>query len=178
MSDQKASIKAILDKHDFTVESVFVPWSQSRNAGERYPSLNWIITLKHNGRKILSTDYMAGSAHAPGYKQGKQTWDDAQLIKKECETGFACVHMWSMGHIQENKKKPILPDREDVIYSLLMDSEVLDYTDYEDWAGCFGYDPDSRSGEKIYQACMKIALQLRTIGESVLSELREACQDY
>jgi hypothetical protein len=41
-----------------------------------------------------------------------------------------------------------------------------------------GYDPDSRSAEKVCQACLKIALELRNgLGESNLARLREATQD-
>jgi hypothetical protein len=74
--------------------------------------------------------------------------------------------------------RAITPDSVDVVYSLLLDSEVLEAGDFETWAGEFGYDPDSRQAEQIYNACLKIALQFRKIGESVISELREAYQDY
>jgi hypothetical protein len=174
----KQEIKAVLDKYGLTVESIFVLFSQSRNAEEESPSLNWKVTLKCNGRKVLTTDYMAGCGHAPSYKQGKQSYDDRQLIKAECETGYACTQMWAMGHIQPMKNKPILPDAADVIYSLLMDSEVLQYSSFEEWAGEFGYDQDSRSAEETYKACLKIALQFNRLGESAISELREVFQDY
>lgn len=38
-----------------TVDSVFVPFSRSRNKGEKYKSLNWQVTVKRNGRNILTT---------------------------------------------------------------------------------------------------------------------------
>lgn len=184
MSEQKENIKALLEKHNLTVESVFVPLSQSRNAGEKYPSLNWIITLKHNGHKILATDYSAGCAHCPSYKKVNpdRMWGH-NVLTWECENGKELdnqgMKMMEIGYgVGDKKRNPIFPDSVDVVYSLLMDSEVLDYPDYEDWANCFGYDPDSRSGEKVYQACMKIALQFRQLGESVISELREVFQDY
>lgn len=180
-------IKALLAKYNLTVESVFIPWSRSRNKDEKMPSLNWSVTLLMNGRKILTTDYMAGMGHCPYYKKhsvmGRMSYDDMECIKHECETGRKVSHYGGalsrpMESSTQNLRGTIQPDSADVIYSLLIDSDVLDYPTFESWAGEFGYDPDSRQAEKTYNDCMKIALQFRQIGESVISELREAYQDY
>lgn len=161
------------------LESKFIPFSQSRNKNEKYPSLNWVVTLYQNDRKILSTDYMAGSAHCPSYNNKKvKGYDKDQLIKKECETGFACVYMWSLNYISENRKKPILPDIKDVLYSLLIDSDALNY-EFSEWASNFGYEEDSRKAEKIYNECVNHGLQmLRVLGQENIQELREVYQDY
>lgn len=178
MNDQ---IKTIVEKHGLTVESVFIPFSQSRNAGEKFPSLNWKVTLKQNGRNILTTDYSAGCAHTPSYKQGpKDSYIRNKMVALECEEGGQAKHMSASDWVGVpiSKKGTIKPDSYDVIWSLLLDSEVLNYSSFEDWAGDFGHDEDSRSHEKIYHDCLKIALQFRKIGESVIEELREAYQDY
>ncbi len=175
----KHQIDALLDKHGLTVESVFVPWSRSRNAGEKNPSLNWSVTLVHNGQKVLTTDYSAGCGHAPSYKQSfKRDYLNESKVLRECETGLKSQYAPLSDTVISNRSKPILPDPRDVIYSLLMDSEVLDYDGFESWADSFGYDQDSRRAEKMYQACMKIALQMNRLGSSVIEELREAYQDY
>jgi hypothetical protein len=170
----KKQIKATIEKYGLTVESVFIPFSRSRNKGEKSPSLNWTVTLKQNGRAILSTDYSAGCGHAPSYRQNDKSYDTAQAVKTECEKGLAVYGSMML----LNAKKPIKPDAADVIYSLLIDSEVIDYPSFEDWAGEFGYDADSRSAEQTYNECMKIALKFRQLGESAISELREVYQDY
>lgn len=177
-------IKALLDKYGLTVESVFIPWSQSRNREEKHPSLNWSVTLLMNGRKILTTDYMAGMGHCSFYSKVNPmrllVWQ-MDAIKLECETGFPVIKAKidsALRMAMQDKKNPILPDSLDVIHSLLLDSEVIEYSSFESWAGDFGYDPDSRKDEHIYNSCLKIALQFRQIGESVISELREAYQDY
>lgn len=178
MNDQ---IKATLAKHNLTVESVFVPFSQSRNASEKSPSLNWRVTLKHNGRNILTTDYMAGCGHAPSYKQSfKRDYTNEKLVALECEYGGKAVYRESLDWmgIPQSAKGTIKPDPADVIYSLLIDSEVIDYSSFEEWASNFGYDADSRQAEKTYNDCMKIALKFRTIGEATIAELREVFQDY
>ena len=74
---------------------------------------------------------------------------------------------------------PILPDTADVIYSLVMDSDVLNHGSFEDWAGYAGYDTDSRAAEKIYKACLEIALKMSTmIGDIGMAKLRDACEGY
>jgi hypothetical protein len=176
----KDQIKALLAKHNLTVESVFIPFSQSRNKHEKMPSLNWKVTLKHNGRDVLTTDYMAGCAHAPSYEQMKTGILYNRIIMAECEKGCKARYSDTLQMVITPKQNhgTLKPDAADVIYSLLIDSEVLDYPTFEEWAGEFGYDPDSRKGEQIYNDCMKIALQMRRLGESLLAELRDAFQDY
>jgi hypothetical protein len=47
------------------------------------------------------------------------------------------------------------------------------------WADTYGYDKDSRSGEKIYRACLEIGLKLRAmIGDQNITKLRDLFQDY
>ncbi len=144
----KEEIQAFMAENKVTIESEFVPWSQSRNKGEKHRSLNWRIRLLHAGRTILETDYSAGVAHCPSYRQGRRTVD-------------------------------IAPDACDVIASLSMNSRVLDCSSFEEWAGEFGYDVDSRKAESIYRACLEIALKLRNgLGEEGLRALQNATQDY
>jgi hypothetical protein len=166
--------QATIDNLGLKLSSVFVPFSQSRNKGEKHPSLNWNVTLytlsplDGQRRNILTTDYMAGSAHAPSYKQSDNTQFTHNKVVAECESGRASA-----------TGKPILPNTLDIIYSLVMDSSVLDSGDFEEWAFELGYDTDSRAAEKIYQACLDIALKLRRgVGEHGLEELRTAFQDY
>lgn len=153
-----------------SIKSTFIPFSRSRNKGEKSPSLNWSVTLEKNGKPVLTTDYMAGCAHVPGYNQMDRSVDHAEMIRNACETG-------KTGRYDTRKK--IEPKAVDVIYSLVMDSDVLNYSSFEDWASNFGYDVDSRSAEKTYRACLEIALAFRSaVGESGLTMLAEAFQDY
>jgi hypothetical protein len=193
MAQQELS-QAIQDL-GLTVDSVFVPWSKSRNAKQptkdRYAvvgrdtrvthpedrSLNWQVTLKQDGRKVITTDYSAGIAHCPSYqahKPGTCRWTNdavADLIT-ETETGKTARKHGLTG-------APILPSSADVVYSLVSDASVLDNSGFDQWCGDYGYDPDSRKAETIYRACLDIALALRAaIGDSGLTRLRDAAQDY
>ena len=174
-AERTSKIQAVLDDMRLPVDSVFVPWSQSRNKDEKHRSLNWMVTLRRDGRPILTTDYMAGSGHCPSYKQRGMTADDQARILFEYERGLPTRRVMFGTAIAKPHAQPILPDPLDVIHSLILDSSVLDYPTYEEWAGEFGYGEDSRKGERTYHACLKIALQLRAeIGEQGLARLREA----
>jgi hypothetical protein len=179
MTDHQAIVD-VINELGLEVKSEFVPWSRSRNADKKEPSLNWKVTLVRKGREILTTDYGAGCGHCPSYKRAKspfkQTVDEFDAIKRECETGREArigSEYWQW------KGKPILPKQLDVIHSLISDSDVLNYSTYEDWASNLGYDPDSRKGEAIYRACLEIALKMRNaIGDDGMTKLQEAFQDY
>ena len=170
-------IGVAIAKHGLTVESEFVPYSRSRKAKEKWLSLNWKVTLKQNGRKILTTDYSAGYAHAPSYnKRDYNTVDGRRLVERECETGKA-HRIGALGLMPKNNDS-IKPESRDVIYSLITDSDVINYGSFEEWARDFGYNSDSRKDEKIYQQCLGIALKLNQIGAEALADLQEAFQDY
>lgn len=161
-----------------TVEAAFVPWSKSRNAGEKNPSLNWTVRVMRNGRAIVETAYSAGMAHAPAYqaKPPAPSWrsvDGYARLLRECETGRRAINALYNGiHV-------ILPNPLDVLSSLAMDSYVLDSGGFEGWADSLGYDTDSRRAEGIYRACLEIGLKLRTgLGDAGLSKLREAFEGY
>ena len=199
-----------------TVESVFVPFSQSRNKDETRKSLNWRVTVKRNGRDVLTTDYSAGVAHChakaskapsgwrapdryrpdgsfyPGTSSSYRRATDAESLVDylekwrgaECEsglameydplTGEACFKPKRVRDAQAGNSRtiPILPNPLDVLYSLAMDSSVLDHATFESWASEFGYDTDSRSAESIYRACLEIALKLRAaMGDSGMDRL-------
>ena len=162
----KELIEAWAAEHGVTMQAVFVPFSQSRNKGEKSPSLNWMVTIQKSGLDILTTDYGMGCGHCPSYKQRPNTFEHAAMMR-ECEGG------------KIRNGTPILPSIPDVLHSLSMDADVIDAGDFEGWAIEFGYDTDSRKAEALYRTCLGIALKLRAaLGDAALTELREACQDY
>jgi hypothetical protein len=177
-------IESFMDSHSITVESVFVPFSQSRNKGD-WQSLNWRVTLKVKGREVMTTDYSAGIGHAPSHKatkaparySGSLRFWKAEAVAFEIENGFAAIPKWS--GIRADKKRPIAPEACDVLYSLASEAGVLNCSGFEDWASDMGYDDDSRKAEKIYKECIETALKLRAaLGDDGLSALHVACEDY
>lgn len=165
--------------HNIEITSEFVPFSQSRNKDNKEKGLNWRVTIKRNGKAILTTDYGAGCGHCPAYKNAKGSkssiYNDNR-INTECEKGFAVAEN---SEYTTDRTKPICPDECDVMNSLLLDSQVLDSPSFEDWASELGYDTDSRKAEKIYQQCMQIALQLKAgLGWEVIGLLNQAFENY
>jgi hypothetical protein len=174
----KPELMNAIEALEISLEFTFVPFSQSRNKAEKNRSLNWRVTLKVRGRAIFTTDYGAGIAHCPSYRQtltGRMSNDEAEAIKYETETGFA--RRPSAEYFP--KGKAINPDPCDVLYCLASDADVLNYSNFEEWAESLGYDTDSRKAEKTYRACLETALALRNgLGDEGLRVLQEACQDY
>lgn len=194
----------LMDVHDITITSVFVPWSLSRNSEEDKPSLNWRITLKHNGREIMTTDYGAGFGHCQSVDSSgdriAQRWsinpEMQSQIRLECEDGKARQEVRGGGY--RIKTRPVMveattdgaqaiagrethrtmPDAADVLHSLLLDGSAIDAGGFEDWAGDYGYDEDSRKAEKMYRECVDTGLKLRnTFGDGLLEELQEAARN-
>ena len=179
----KERIESLVTANAITMKAVFVPWSRSRNAGQKNPSLNWKVTIEKNGREVLTTDYSAGCARCPSYKASVKELGSRNCIMRdnairiECETGEERRCGSSTGIVVN--RNPIIPDLADVLYLLASNASAIDSPTYEDWASEIGYDSDSRNGEAIYRACLEIGLKLRAaLGDKVLSELREACQDF
>ncbi|CAB4162716.1 hypothetical protein UFOVP785_95 [uncultured Caudovirales phage] len=171
MSITQAHIEAIVGPIEYIGQ--FVPWSLSRSAGEKYRNLNWRLTLSIKG-KPFSCDYSAGTAHIPTkdreaekkpYRMTAGVWNAVQIKTWEnqyCETG-----------------KPGLPNLADVVYSLLMDGANCIDQSFEEWCSNYGYDTDSRTVERIYNACKDTGAWLcKAVGRSGINKLQELFQDY
>ena len=179
----KARILEILAAVTYAAE--FVPQSKSRNASEPRPCLNWRVTLAGKGRTI-TTDYMQGIGHVPDHQHMRRTIDVANYETECAETGkYAPGGLYiknangSNGARSIGRAKLPPPDLLDVVYCLVSDADVIDCASFEDWAGDYGYDTDSRAAEKTYRECLAIALELRALlGDAALAELRELFSDY
>jgi len=167
------TLKEIIAKNTITMTAVFVPFSQSRNKHESWPSLNWIVTVKVRGRDIWTGDYMQGSVHCPANKHPKlkRSQFRRQAIAFECESGKAATAL------HENlgawgTSGPIPLTLEDVLHCLALDAHVLNNGSFSDWASDFGYSADSIAARGIYDECLKTALSLRAgLGNDTLEEL-------
>jgi hypothetical protein len=167
-------VDEVIRELGLSIEAKFVPFSLSWNAVSAPKSedlqLNWSVTLKRNGKLILTTDYSQGIGHIPGYKPGQRmTVYLFERLQRVCEDGRP---------LEKGLAAPSVK-LSDVIYSLVSDGNAIDYPTYEEYARDLGMEEDSRAGEKIYRACLEIGLKLRqAIGEDGLAKLREAFQNY
>lgn len=174
----------ILAAMNVTLDATFVPFSQSRNKSEKQPSLNWRVTLKKDGREVITTDYMQGCAHAPAYKT-PVTFSDGnrderstnKAIKQECETGKRVKQMRGIYYLATGSKIDP-PDVADVLFSLLRDADALNCRDFADWCADLGCDDDSTKARATYDACIETATKLRAaFGDQTLRDLNELFED-
>lgn len=171
-----ADLDGLLEGLEYS--AVFVPFSHSRNATDTDPSLNWKVTVSA-GRQTITTDYMQGIGHLPEFTHKKETAGDRAYYRECAEAGRYCPKRKQWGSVRPMIEAIPAPSLKDVMYSLIGDSDVLEFACWADWADEFGYDEDSRKAEAIYQDCMKIALVLRAmLGNARLELLRKAFQDY
>ena len=165
--------------------------------------LSYTVEVYYKDRLVLTTPYSMGKAWCPGYNykgtvpdkfRGHNYYSQTPEGRKyrtatpnerrkqfvDALTTFECQHgvagrftPWN-GFEPKRPIQPILPELKDVMSCLLLDSDVLNYLSFEDWAYNFDYDPDSRKAEEIYRTCLAHALALKnTVPESVLEEFRD-----
>lgn len=181
-------IHNLLNELGLSVEAEFVPWSKSRFAKEKDPSLNWIVTVMLRGRPVLTTDYTSGCARCPSYRTAVtlrgMSIIEREMLVWECEHGRAAFWVSSLNGPMARPsafgaRGRIEPSILDVVHSLVSDSDAIEHGSYETWADDLGYGQDSRKGEAIYRACLAIGLKLRSsLGNDNLERLREAFRDY
>ncbi len=164
-----------------TVSFEFIPYPyiegtdrEWKHDGKPTKALHYDVIFRNGDRELWRTNYSMGVGHIPGYSETEYPSERAHMEQVAISSGriaSARDKFW--------RGKKILPKLADVIYCLVSDADVLNYSNFEDWANEFGYDPDSRSAEKTYKQCLDSALSLRTLlGEDKLSELRELLADY
>lgn len=178
--ERKARLVEFIGTLGLNYHADLVPMSKSRNAVDKPQKLsdltiNWRITIS-KGRGKLTTDYQQGIGYLPkSAKYDLKYADDFQLAVKTCETG----KLYRETHYPLVTGTVAPPELIDVLYSLVLDTYAIEYATFEDWAQEFGYGIDSRKAEVVYNACIKISLQLRQlISDDSLRLLRELYQDY
>ncbi|MCA8487253.1 hypothetical protein LGM85_25260 [Burkholderia multivorans] len=169
---------------DLKIETQFVPFSISRNADAKHKSLNWKITLS-SIRNKMTFDYCKGVGHLPYpselqlSKHQRAVVD--QAIDAAVETGVARkIARGAMAFtIMPGKEEFPAPTLQEVLHALTEDTLVMHYLTYEEWAADFGYDPDSRKGEKVYEECrLQVSKLSDVLGDpDKIENLRGILQD-
>lgn len=165
-------LKNYIKKCGLTLEAEFIPQSKSRNANEKNPSVNWKLTLKKDDHSF-TFDYMEGIGH---------------FVKQQLYKALANVekHIAEFGssfgldsYLRKDLTKRCGPHRYgkatppqliDILYSLSIDSDAINYT-FQNWCSEFGYSDDSISAKNVYDQCVQTAINLKQFVD--LDELRE-----
>lgn len=163
--------------------------SNCTNPGDYKTASDWMITVTGPNGRTFQTKYNMGCAHRVWKKRdGYMPLGYGQINKNDYEHGrigkpgeridynkkktLFQVALW------ENYTEPSQPDLVDVIYCLTSDANCVRYgQSFEDFASELGYDEDSRSAERTYNACRDIWSSLIRIGVN-LDELTDLFQDY
>lgn len=164
------------------IKNKFVPFSVSKNAEEKNKSINWKVTISAKNKNKIILDYSQGVGHLP-YPQTilgctnyqKKVVEEAILVA--VETGIAKKIIFKDKDVKisiGNNEIPF-PTLKEVLYCLVSEANVRESLVYEDWANDYGYDPDSRKGKKIYEACKKQTSDLLKVlgSESNLDKIQE-----
>jgi hypothetical protein len=181
---QKTALTEYVNSLGLTYQATFQPTPQPADKVKN-PQLHWLITLS-KGKQSMSVPYSQGIAHVKGYRHhyGAMSMHDAEeqeLFRKTCETGklYKLFPSGTVGAPMFGPHTQPAPELLDVLYCIVSDADVLNYSSYEEWGPELGYDPDSRAGEKVYQQCIAQSLALKQlIGFAAIEKLRELYQDY
>ncbi|MGE1002650.1 hypothetical protein [Ralstonia pseudosolanacearum] len=182
--DAQKEFEEIARRLDLKITTQFVPFSISRNADSKQKSLNWKVTLS-SIRNKMTFDYSKGVGHLPYPNEFQldkyQRSVVNEAINSALETGVARkIARGAMAFtLLHSKEEFPTPNLREVLYSLTQDADVTNYLVYEHWADEFGYDPDSRKGEKIYEECRLQASKLSDVlgGMDKVQNLREILQE-
>lgn len=154
----------ILEELGCTLTTRFIPWSWSRSAKEKNPSLNWDCILER-GKHSHSFPYTKGCGHCHAYRNPvrfpngkKDDYLTKEAIRRECETG----------------EKATPPSLEEVCYSLFLDAYD---GDFEDWCEEYGYSDDSIKAKAMYEECCRTRRALQRMFGSHYDSLKDLLSD-
>jgi hypothetical protein len=164
------TIADILTEHGVTFDVRFVPQRLSRNAKDKQPSLNWLVTLRR-GDRVVSVPYTQGIGHHPRYRFADRSVAHRDEMRKSAEDGL-------VSGVRSEYRSPIdKPEPIEVLACLISDIPCEDR--FEDWADALGYDSDSIKARNIYRACVKTGEDMDLLfGRSGIEDLRTATEDY
>lgn len=148
--ETREAVTALLSANGITYHAAFVPQSLSRNSAEKARTLNWRCTFTRKGAPAFAIDYQQGVGHIPKMLGNPSPGELAGNEYEAAERGRYQVY----AHSSWQTKALPPPHPADVISSVLLDGRAADMS-FDDWAGEFGYDTDSRKAEQIYYDCVR-----------------------
>lgn len=87
---------------------------------------------------------------------------------------FQVFYSTGTGLVDKRTKQPLIPTAQDILNSVKLDSQCVEYSTFEDWAQEFGYSSDSISAKKTYDICQEQRTKLRNfLGREAYNDLIE-----
>jgi hypothetical protein len=154
-----------------------------------WPHVAYGVTIKKGGKIVLTTKFKMGVGHflkgitnrACNLSRSQGLENALRTIKNKPHDSLVDKDLHARAAQYMAQQRKISPSLADVMHSLLSDgSAYFDGFTFEDWAGEFGYDPDSIKARKMWEACDETGrLISRALGgASEIEALRELFQDY
>ena len=163
MNETQKAVDAFLQENNIAYAAHYVGETMREN---NWQCDAWRVSFAV-GKSRFETDYYTGLGHRKPVK-GSEREEGASMPKKSI--GY---HAWAKRNI-----KPVAPCAAYVLYSLILDSSAID-TSFDYWCSDYGYNADSISAFNTYQACCKIAKELRQVfTRAQLETLHELLEGY
>jgi len=170
-----------LKKLDDFIESLglgyeveFIPKRFSRNAKSKEPSLNWRITLSR-GSRSMSFTYSQGIGFAT------PKWQSLSAYEKKLYEKYAPENQYYNSYEEGVKLniKLIPPNIRDVLYSLVVDADVINFVSFKKYARDLGLNEDSISEKKLFEEMLDEAVEfIELIGRDNFDKLVELYENY
>lgn len=136
-----------------------------------WPCIQFTVRLLFNSKRVLDTDYSLGVGHVhPKQHRNMSTnflgltmHEESLLMAWQSKpyANFQNKELWATLAAKLARREKLAPSLPEVLHSLLLDGSAhFDHQSFEDWAGEFGYDADSREAERIYRLCDDIGRKL------------------
>lgn len=162
-------------------------------AGTPYPkesdgwySITFPVKVTFKGREVYDKTYSLGVGHVSFDEPVRGTErlsgdEDAMYLawKRTRSVNFVNKALRCRVAVKMAIAQKLQPKLDEVLHSLLADGECFfQARSFEDWAGDFGYDPDSRKAEVIYRECDSIGRRLAAaVPAEVLAQARTITED-
>jgi len=164
------------------------------NTEDSFRGDKWQVTFTNYRGHVENFEYTTGSGHRVSLDPRKSihTWPTTiirhwsrlkELLGSEGRVWFDCRSVVQPNSVRVladvvKSQRAVAPTQASVLYCLLGDSDVLDYT-FADWCDGFGYDTDSREAFRTYELCQINADKLKKVfSGKEIETLRELLEDY
>jgi hypothetical protein len=156
---------------------------------EDWPCLAYTVTLSYQGRGILTTAYHLGTGHvsrediarvSDNYSTPARYAAYYVTVLRKPYAKFVDQNGWVAAVAYAANRRNVKPHLADVLHSLCVDSTpYFAHSTFEDWAGEYGYDTDSRKALATYEQCIDTGRKLaRALPADVLEQVQALTADY
>ena len=147
-------------QNGITLESKYVDLEpmeyETYGSTQKYYQFHWLCTLTvtaSNRTRVHVAEYSAGEGHARKFEDDEKM--RAQRYAKKIKSVCVDHPRYSPGH-RAPLWVPTPPTVGSLLGCLQSDSSAGQHLLYEDFCGDFGYEEDSRKGEKVWRRCQEV----------------------